>query len=417
MDITDFTEDSRFQQMLNRINNECPNKVFSDVIDDAGHQYVDLVMEGGGMLGIALVGYTAILEQAGIRFLGLGGTSAGSINALLIAAVAEPATAKAEILLNELANKDLSTLIDGDADAKDLVDAFIQNAGPVKLGWKAIQVIDNLNEDWGLNPGAEFTQWMELILSNKGIRTAEDLQQRMNSLPAGLRLRDGSQVFTSAEQVGIKLAIVAADVATETKVELPKMAKLYWQQPEQVNPAFFARASMSIPFFFHPLRLKDLPQGPDIEQAWKTLAGYRAEVEDGLPDEAILLDGGIMSNFPIDLFHDVSCEPIAPTFGVKLQLDQRKQHIKGPKSLFLSMFNAARHTLDYDFIRRNPDYRQLVSWIPAKDFNWLDFNMSEQQKVDLFIEGAQCATEFLCDRFDWQAYKAFRAQRVSAHLN
>ena len=37
-------------------------------------------MEGGGVLGIALTGYTYILEQAGIRFLGVGGTSAGSIN-------------------------------------------------------------------------------------------------------------------------------------------------------------------------------------------------------------------------------------------------------------------------------------------------------------------------------------------------
>lgn len=38
------------------------------------------VMEGGSVLGIALTGYTYVLQQAGIRFLGIGGTSAGSIN-------------------------------------------------------------------------------------------------------------------------------------------------------------------------------------------------------------------------------------------------------------------------------------------------------------------------------------------------
>jgi Predicted esterase of the alpha-beta hydrolase superfamily len=57
------------------------------------------------MLGIALVGYTWALEQAGIRFLGIGGTSAGSINALLVAALGSPAEAKSPKLLSQLANK------------------------------------------------------------------------------------------------------------------------------------------------------------------------------------------------------------------------------------------------------------------------------------------------------------------------
>ena len=32
-------------------------------MDKSGNYYVDLVQEGGGVLGIALVGYTYILEQ------------------------------------------------------------------------------------------------------------------------------------------------------------------------------------------------------------------------------------------------------------------------------------------------------------------------------------------------------------------
>ena len=49
----------------------------SDIRDRHGNQYVDLVMEGGGVLGVALAGYSYVLESAGLRFLGLGGTSAG----------------------------------------------------------------------------------------------------------------------------------------------------------------------------------------------------------------------------------------------------------------------------------------------------------------------------------------------------
>ena len=42
-------------------------------------------MQGGDVLGIAIVGYTYALEEVGLRFLGLGGSSAGAINALLLA--------------------------------------------------------------------------------------------------------------------------------------------------------------------------------------------------------------------------------------------------------------------------------------------------------------------------------------------
>ena len=35
----------------------------SDVKDKFGHQYVDLVQEGGGIHGVALAGYTYVLEK------------------------------------------------------------------------------------------------------------------------------------------------------------------------------------------------------------------------------------------------------------------------------------------------------------------------------------------------------------------
>lgn len=78
MKIDAFKKSKDLIDVLERVQRECKGKEFSDILDAEGNQYVDLVMEGGGMLGIALVGYTYVLEQAGIRFLGVGGTSAGS---------------------------------------------------------------------------------------------------------------------------------------------------------------------------------------------------------------------------------------------------------------------------------------------------------------------------------------------------
>jgi len=411
MDTATITNNSDLKKILERVRQECGNKEFSDIVDDNGHQYVDLVMEGGGMLGIALVGYTYVLEQAGIRFLGIGGTSAGSINALLLAALGTPAEAKGEKLLAELANKNFFDFVDGDSDARDFIESWVEGAGNFKLAFKAAQVLDNLQNDLGLNPGAAFTAWIHDILQREGISNYGQMRSRLETIPDGLRTRQG-EVLNTIDKAGMRLALIAADVSTETKVEFPKMACLYWGDPDKVNPAQFVRASMSIPYFFHPFRVANLPQGDAARANWEKYAGFIPADEGGVPRDALFIDGGVMSNFPIDVFHTPNLVPTAPTFGAKLELDHRRKKIDGPLGLLGAIFNSARHTLDYDFIHRNPDYRHLVTWIPAEGFNWLDFNMSDEKKIALFLEGARKAADFLCG-FNWPNYKKIRETAVS----
>lgn len=412
MDIKTLTNDADLQRSIARL--KAQERHYSDVVDDAGYQYVDLVMEGGGMLGIALVGYTWAMEQLGLRFLGIGGTSAGAINALLLAAVAPPGECKSDILLDELVNLDFKRFIDGDDDARDLIDTWIE-AGEhidfrekIKLGFKAMQVIDSLTGQLGLNPGVAFESWLRDLLRRRGIENYAALRERMHTLPAGLRAGDKPLTVHTA---GSQLAVVAADVSTETKAVFPRDADLYFPDVDRINPAIFARASMSIPFFFMPYRVGPLRRNPDIERLWKERTGFDAATEGGLPEHALFIDGGIMSNFPIDLFHDYTQVPSAPTFGVKLQYDQRRRRIDGPMSLLSAIFNSARHCLDYDFISRNRDYQHLVQWIPCERYNWLDFEMSEPDKIGLFREGALKAIEFL-EKFDWPAYRVLREEML-----
>ncbi len=396
------------QNAIQRVRTECKNKEFSDIIDGDDHQYVDLVMEGGGVLGIALTGYTYILEQAGIRFLGVGGTSAGSINALMIAALGTPAQAKSQQLLEILARMPMESFIDGDGDARDFSQAVLEKAGMVKLIWKASQIIDNLKEDLGLNPGKVFLDWLITELSRTGIKTTGDLLTQLRTVAPGLRLRStrtDSQL--SEEDKRGTLVMIAADITTETKVELPRMAGLYWCDPEPVNPAYFARASMSIPFFFHPFTVDDC--SPD-RKLWKKLGGY-----DGTPPSRVMfMDGGIMSNFPINVFHQPYRVPTAPTFGAKIGLEGiEPAEITKPSQLLGAVFDAARHTLDTDFIKANPDYTHLVKMIDTGHHHWLNFTMQHDDKIDLFARGAKAAAEFLC-AFNWSKYKAIRKRLAEA---
>lgn len=387
---------------LHTVKSECRSKEYSDIIDAAGHQYVDLVMEGGGVLGIALTGYTYVLEQAGIRFLGVGGTSAGSINALMIAALGPPGQAKSERLLDVLSRMPMETFIDGDSDARDFSQAVLDKAGMVKLIWKASQIIDNLKEDLGLNPGDAFLNWLTVELQGVGIKTTGELLKRLRTVSPGLKLRPTrTDAELSEKDTYGELVMIAADITTETKVEFPRMAGLYWCDPEPVNPAYFARASMSIPFFFHPFTVTECSPNRAL---WRELAGY----EGTPPQRVMFMDGGIMSNFPINVFHQPYRVPTAPTFGAKIGIEGTEPAvITKPSQLLGAVFDAARHTLDVDFIKANPDYKHLVKMIDTGPHHWLNFTMAHGDKVDLFARGAKAAAEFLC-AFDWSKYKAIR---------
>ncbi|MFB9862371.1 hypothetical protein EFA69_12905 [Rufibacter immobilis] len=406
----EFTSNNgRVKAILAQLKADLKGKEFSDVIDPEGHQYVDLVMEGGGMLGIALVGYVYALEEMGIRFLQLGGTSAGSINALLMAAAGKRNEKTSQWLLEELSSQDFYQFVDGDADAKDFVDALLHKKKWYTQLFKTTQVLDNFREDLGLNPGHAFHQWVKSLLAKKKIETLAQLRERRKEGLGNLLLRNTDRLydFRKAEF----LALIAADVTTQTKVVFPEMANMYWANPEEINPADFVRASMSIPLFFHPYKVKNLPYDDEAFARWRQV-GYTGNV----PDEVVFVDGGIMSNFPIDLFHEHGKIPAAPTFGVKLGVDrQSPRTVHKITDLVVAIFDAARQVHDFDFILRNPDYKHLVQCLPTDELNWLDFNMSTADKVKLFEIGVQGAADFL-RTFNWKKYKQIRGKGATSAL-
>lgn len=63
MDKRKFTENGEVLAIIKDLKEQIKDKKFSDIIDNNNCQYVDLVQEGGGVLGIALVGYVYVLEK------------------------------------------------------------------------------------------------------------------------------------------------------------------------------------------------------------------------------------------------------------------------------------------------------------------------------------------------------------------
>jgi NTE family protein len=432
-----FTADREVTSSLRELETfiiDNPGWSISDITDQQGHQYVDLVMEGGGMLGIALVGYVYALEKVGIRFLRLGGTSAGSINALLMAAAGPRHEASTDWIITQLANKNFYDFVDGDKDAKrfiaDLLDRAKSRKGPgawlrnrvdlAQIGVSGLQVIDNLRDHKGLNPGDHFMNWLAGLLDEKKVSSIAALKALRRKLPPGglwRRNEQGGQSISYTSPSLERIAIVAADVNTQTKAIFPEMAELYWRDADQTHPANLVRASMSIPFFFEPFEVKNIPGSDPAQTPPADLARYQKAWQDlgytgPIPEEVLFIDGGILSNFPINLFHNAHTMPEAPTFGVKLGLDRNEaQSTKSLLQLLGAIFDTARTQYDFDFIQQNADYKHLVHCLDVKGHNWLDFDMKPEEMLALFRLGVRGASAFL-QGFQWDDYKELRRKKL-----
>lgn len=411
MTYEDFINQPEFQQMLSEAE-RLKGKIFSDIIDDEGHQYVDLVQEGGGVLGIALVGYTYILESVGIRFFHLAGTSAGAINTLILAGIDSIDKAKSQRVLDELAKQDLFDFVDGDPTLKSVIQKVIDGIPFKKVLLKLLFNIKKVKvalfDNLGLNPGKQFELWLEKVLkdSPNQITTIGELQEKRGKkyFPKGLRHRETGPI--SDERALIH--IITADVTTQTKVQFPLMTHLYWGDDyKKQSAAKMARASMSVPFFFIPFEIDNVVNGGEpANQSWISYANYHGTI----PKKVKFVDGGMLSNFPINVFHFTpGTVPRKPTFGARLSSYRNESADVDDMGGFLgSMVSTMRHDSDNEFLIKNPDFEKLICFINAdKDFNWLNFKMSDEQKKKLFLLGAQKALDFITN-FDWEAYKLLR---------
>lgn len=411
MEEIDFTQNAEVIAQIEQIRSFCQGKRFSDVMDDEGLQYVDLVMEGGGVLGLALVGYTYALEQAGIRFRSTAGTSAGAINALLIQAMGAPNHPRSARMVAVVADMPMDSFQDGGWDGRVAVSGWLNGSFIKKLA--SVFLLDDLFFRQGINPGHEFLNWMSNVLKQHDVGNWQRLKAQMQQPVPGIAVHHDSdsdqdqnlQLIEpiSPERWAPQLKIITAELSTTTKITLPEPdGALFYHAIEAADPAEFVRASMSVPLFFEPYRKTDIPKAA-MADAWSE-RGYQGCV----PDEAVFVDGGVISNFPISAFHTSNRMPRMPTFGIKLGVEREApQKINSLMHFLGATVNIMRSDADEEFIRANPDYKHVVKAIPTGEHHWLNFKMSDAEKVDLFIRGVKAASEFL-QTFDWAQYKETR---------
>ncbi|ACU07823.1 Patatin [Flavobacteriaceae bacterium 3519-10] len=192
------------------------------------------------------------------------------------------------------------------------------------------------------------------------------------------------------------------------------MANLYWTNTElsQISPAKFVRASMSVPFFFEPMVTKINNSKDSIIHAWKFWLNTEPA---NVCDEGVFIDGGSISNFPIDIFHESDIfYPRVPVFGVRL-MDQAEMGeargfgsrviLKSPLSFFGNIFDTLKGFNDKTFLTKYTFYSShSIQFVDCSPSNWLNFFMEDREKTELFNKGFRAGLDFL-EKFDWQKYK------------
>ncbi|MBP8726176.1 MAG: hypothetical protein JPMHGGIA_02358 [Saprospiraceae bacterium] len=464
----EFIEKSKAEDTLKELKNYFKDKDFivSDVLSKDGKlQYADLVQEGGTLWGFALIGYIYILEEMGIRFYSMAGTSAGAINTMLLAVAGKADDKKHPQILEHILNVRLTDFLDGSPIQSILaklvsrkgfinnfvyitrwiimlflafaISAFLINMiiphvalRPLNLVSLILLVIiisiflsiliklkDFIGKGYGPIRGAKFHEWLKDSIEkhhihndpkNNNIKNLADFNDHFSHhLDLKMRQNDLNKVPPNGSDRMI--TIITCEISSKRKITFPKMWDMFWDKPEHVHPADLVRASMSIPFFFKFYELT-LPQ--DKISAWKNHIQWNNKY---LPNTVRFVDGGAISNFPLNVFQNPNYpEPRMPTFGVRLSSNDGNDEISKLNSILdyiKTLVSMIRGYYDKDFELNNPAFILGVKYINLEGHNSLNFFMSEDEKMKIFKKGADSAAVFLKD-FDWVVYKRERINDI-----
>ena len=301
----------------------------------------DAVFEGGGVKGIGLVGAVYEIENAGYEFENIAGTSAGAIVASLLAAGYKSEEIKAEL---ERLNYN---------DFKD--EGLLDKLGVIGKGL-------SIGFEYGIYEGEYFEDWLDNLLRAKGKSTFGDIKTQY-----------------SEDKYKYKLQVIAADITDRKLLVLPGDLKDFGYDPDQFSISRAVRMSMSIPVFFEPVKLRD--------NSGRT---------------HYIVDGGVLSNYPVWLLDDGSKKPEWPTFGFKL-VEPDKRAFKGPDrnpiNNPISFLKAVMGTMmdahdNYHISRTRGDFDRTIG-IPTvvkingreKEIKTTDFDITRDESIVLFNNG------------------------------
>jgi NTE family protein len=324
------------------------------------YPYKNLVLEGGGIRGLAYAGACSVLEQEGVlhNIENVGGSSAGSIAGLLIC-LGYTAT-EIDSLLTHLP-----------------IQKFNDGKGGLIGKYKRV------THKFGVYKGKVFEDWLLQLVENKTSNA------QLNFLQLH-QLHQSNNTFKDLYCTGTNLSKQALQVFS-------------WQQTPQVPIALAVRISCGIPMYFEPVALTN-----NFERIKKitdtTFANY-------------FVDGGLVCNYPICFFDSCIGNATTPLHCDKVVFNNQTIGIKLERPQQIDSFNNSSIQIPAYTINKLPDYinafGNLLMETLSRKYPGLENEkgrtiyvnqgnlspkikkISAEQKRQMFNNGVQAAQQFL----------------------
>lgn len=315
----------------------------------ASAKLADLVLEGGGVKGIALVGAAVALSDSGYRFARVAGSSAGALVGAIIAAMEqrhEPMSRVDDIMRT----LDYAKMLD--------------RRGPSRAfrWWPTAANALGILFNKGMYRGKYLEDWTRGVLGDLGVRTFGDLA-----------FADPGSALPPNESY--RLVVTASDLSRQRLMYLPWDLDDYEIDVARYPVARAVRASAAIPFMFEPVTLKS-------SFGVSTLA-----------------DGSLLRSYPIEIFDRHDGAPARwPTIGIRLSSPSSERApakpVTGPLSLISSLIYT---TVDSTQVRHVNDPIDVERSIFAKPrgVRWTDFDLTPAQQQGLYDSGYQAGLAWL----------------------
>lgn len=371
--------------------------------------FMDVVIEGGGVKGVAALGALYALEECGLRFRKIAGTSAGALNAAFLACAGRNATDhKTALLLDILANIDFLGFADGGDDAQAVVrlltlpDSGSAMENLLNRAKTTVAILRNLNEVMlrlGLNPGGRLKAFL--------CQEFEHLNHGEPFTIGALRRKwRQNALLIDGEYLEQDFQVVVSDISQRRKAVFPLDLEDYVRDGNSILIGDLVRASASIPMFFSPFRLGDFSTPRENIKA---------------PVSTCFVDGFIVSNFPLSIFDvsDFARPPKCPTFGLTIEDTASRadeQELDNLVKIGIAIFQTASQHGDKGYIHHNPQNAARIIHISNRIrrdnhdhfVSAIDFTLTDSDKVQLFQNGVRAILEKLST---WNFHEYIRHYR------
>ncbi len=323
--------------------------LFLVTVFSAHAQYTNLVLEGGGMKGIAYAGAFEVLDSLGISdsIVQVAGTSSGAMNGMMFAL--------------GYSGKEIRRL------------NIHTNFGKYnQVGFPLIGGLLRMKRTYGYYKTDRLVEDLEEIMLAKGFSPDLTFEQLYDAYNAGKN---------------VKLLYITGTNLTDQKIELfshetyPKMRVLD-----------AVRISISIPVYFEALFMQ--PDGSLVEKS------------DADSTTKVMADGGILDNYPFYVFDTLVTvnegtnsyyKSNVHTLGIKLEVDSSNSQI-APKSIHkTSDFMMSFNLLSSEYLNRRhlgQEQKSQTIFINTHNFNPKIKRQKKATKLKVMHYGREAALEY-----------------------